>query len=68
MSYREFTWSKVKETFKLTAIEGNRFLPEIEPIAPSAWLQETLRRGIPWAMAVGGEKARSGAIIAPTSH
>jgi hypothetical protein len=65
MSYRDFTWSKVKETFKLTAIEGGRFLPEIAPTTPSAWLQETLRRGIPWAIAVGGEKARSEAIIAP---
>ena len=65
MSYREFTWSSVKEKFDLTAIEGGRFLPTIAPIEPSAWLQETLRRGIPWAMAVGGEKARSEAIIAP---
>ena len=65
MSYREFTWSSVKEKFGLTAIEGGRFLPEIPEIEPSAWLQETLRRGIPWAMAVGGEKARSEAIIAP---
>jgi hypothetical protein len=65
MSYREFTWSSVKEKFGLTAIEGGRFFPIIEPIEPSPWLQETLRRGIPWAMAVGGEKARSEAIIAP---
>ena len=65
MSYREFTWSSVKEKFDLTTIEGERFLPTISPIEPSAWLQETLRRGIPWAMAVGGEKARSEAIIAP---
>ena len=65
MSYREFTWSSVKEKFDLTAIEGGRFLPDIPDIEPSAWLQETLRRGIPWAMAVGGEKARSEAIIAP---
>ena len=65
MSYREFTWSSVKEKFNLTTIEGDRFLPNIPDIKPSAWLQETLRRGIPWAMAVGGEKARSEAIIAP---
>ena len=65
MSYREFTWSSVKEKFDLTTIEGERFLPNIPDIEPSAWLQETLRRGIPWAMAVGGEKARSEAIIAP---
>ena len=65
MSYREFTWSSVKEKFDLTTIEGDRFLPSIPDIEPSAWLQETLRRGIPWAMAVGGEKARSEAIIAP---
>ena len=65
MSYREFTWSSVKQKFDLRAIEGGRFLPEIAPVEPSAWLQESLRRGISWAMAVGGKKARSEAIIAP---
>jgi hypothetical protein len=65
MSYREFTWSSVKEKFDLTTIEGDRFLPEIPNVEPSLWLQEALRRGISWAMAVGGEKARSEAIIAP---
>ncbi len=65
MSYREFTWSSVKEKFNLTTVEGGRFFPEIPDVAPSPWLQETLRRGITWAIAVGGEKARSEGIIAP---
>lgn len=65
MSYKEFNWIKVKTEFGLTTIEGDRFLPEIEPIVPSPVLQASLERGIPWAVATGNEKARSEAIIAP---
>ena len=65
MSYREFTWSKAKQDFNLKTVEGERFLPEVPVVQPSTLLQETLRRGIPWAIAVGNEKARSEAIINP---
>ncbi len=65
MSYRDFTWSKAKQDFNLKTIEGSRFLPEVPVIKPSSLLQETLKRGIPWALAVGNEKARSEAIINP---
>ncbi|NEP10922.1 MAG: hypothetical protein F6K14_12045 [Symploca sp. SIO2C1] len=65
MSYREFTWSKAKQDFNLKTVEGERFLPEIRAVQPSALLQETLKRGVPWAIAVGNEKARSEAIINP---
>jgi hypothetical protein len=65
MSYKEFDWLKVKTVFGLTTVENGRFLPEIEPIAPSTVLQASLDRGIPWAVATGNEKARSEAIIAP---
>jgi hypothetical protein len=65
MSYREFSWAKAKQDFGLTTVEGGRFLPEITAVQPSGLLQETLKRGIPWAIAVGNEKARSEAIINP---
>ncbi|NES17603.1 MAG: hypothetical protein F6K41_01280 [Symploca sp. SIO3E6] len=65
MSYREFTWSKAKQDFNLQTIEGERFLPEVPVVQPSSLLQEMLKRGIPWAIAVGNEKARSEAIINP---
>jgi hypothetical protein len=65
MAYKDFTWAKAKKDFGLTTIEGQRFLPEIPPVSPSLLLQETLNRGIPWAIAVGNEKARSEAIINP---
>jgi hypothetical protein len=65
MSYREFSWAKAKQDFGLTTVEGGRFLPEITAVQPSELLQATLKRGIPWAIAVGNEKARSEAIINP---
>jgi hypothetical protein len=65
MAYKDFTSAKAKKNFGLTTIEDQRFLPEIDPIPPSSVLPETLNRVIPWAIAVGNEKARSEAIINP---
>ncbi len=65
MAYSDFTLRKVKQSFGLTAVEGGRFLPEVEPIAPSAILAGLLEDTVPWAIAVGTEKAKSELIIAP---
>ena len=66
MPYSQFTTiGKVKAAFNLTAIEGIRFLPEIEPIAPTTVLQTLLETNLPWAIATSTEKARSEAIINP---
>ena len=66
MPYSQFTTiGKVKEAFNLTAVEGIRFLPEIEPIAPTTVLQTMLETNLPWAIATSTEKARSEAIINP---
>lgn len=65
MAYSDFTLRKVKQSFGLTSVEGGRFLPEIEPIAPSAILAGLLADTVPWAIAVGTEKAKSELIIAP---
>ena len=65
MSYREFTWAKAKQDFALTTVEGGPFIVDIPTIQPTTLLAETLKRNIPWAIAVGNEKARSEGIINP---
>ena len=65
MAYSDFTLRKVKQSFGLTAVEGGRFLPEVEPIVPSPILAGLLEDTVPWAIAVGTEKAKSELIIAP---
>ncbi len=64
MPYSSFTLAKVKKEFGLTTVEAGRFLPPIEPIAPSPRLQAVLE-DLPWAIAVGSEKAKSEGIIYP---
>lgn len=64
MPYSSFTLAKAKKDFGLTTAEGGRFLPPIDPIAPSLRLQEALE-DLPWAIAVGSEKAKSEGIIYP---
>jgi hypothetical protein len=65
MPYSKFTLSKAVEDFQITVIEGSRFLPEISPISPTALLKDILKETLPWAIAVGSEKARSEGIINP---
>ena len=66
MYYREFnTIGKVKQAFGLTTVEGVRFLPEINPVIPSATLTNFLEESLPLAVATGSEKARSELIISP---
>ena len=65
MPYSKFKLSKAVEDFDLTIIEGPRFFPDIEPVAPTSLLSETLKDTLPWAIAVGSEKARSEGIINP---
>lgn len=64
MPYSSFTLAKAKKDFGLTTAEGGRFLPPIDPIAPSSRLQEALS-DLPWAIAVGSQKAKSEGIIYP---
>lgn len=58
--YRKSPWRIAKDQFELQTIEGVRFLPAIEPISPSPRLMSQLE-DIPWAIAVGSEKARASA-------
>lgn len=64
MPYSSFTLAKVKKEFGLTTVEGGRFLPLIEPIAPSPRLVAALE-DLPWAIAVGSERAKSESILYP---
>lgn len=64
MAYREFSLAQVKQQFKLQEKYEPLFL-NVQPIAPSAWLQESLQLGIKLAIASSSEKARSEFIIAP---
>ena len=66
MAYSDFTLRKVKQEFGLTTVEDGRFLPEVEPISPSPVLAGLLEENLPWAIAVGTEKAKSEMIVAPT--
>lgn len=65
MLYNKFTLRKVVEDFSLEIVEGDTFIPKLEPVTPSDLLRETLADSLPWAIAVGSEKARSEAIITP---
>jgi len=65
MSYSEFTLAKAKRDFDLSTVEGGRFLPVIDAIAPSSYLTQSLDEGLSLAIATGSEKARSELIISP---
>jgi hypothetical protein len=65
MPYSKFTLSRAVADFNLTVQEGPDMFQGIPPIAPSPFLQELLVDTVPWALAVGSEKARSEGIINP---
>lgn len=64
MPYSNFTLAKAKKDFGLITVESGRFLPQIEPIPPSTRLQAALE-DLPWAIAVGSERAKSESIVYP---
>lgn len=66
MPYSQFTTiRKAKEAFNLVTVEGDRFLPVLDPIAPSDILAGTLKETLPIVATSGSEKARSEGIIYP---
>lgn len=50
MLYSNFKLSKAVEAFQLSITEGERFLPKVEPVEPTALLRETLAETVPWAI------------------
>ncbi len=65
MAYNNFTLSKVKKDFELTVDETQNLFSEVEAIAPSDFLKQSLDYYLPLATAINTEKARSEFIIAP---
>jgi len=66
MSYSKFkTIAQVKAAFGLTVLEGDRFLPQTNPVQPSLTLQDYLKESLPLVATSGSEKARSEGIIYP---
>ncbi len=65
MPYSKFTLSRAVADFNLTVKEGPDMFQGIPAIAPSPFLLELLVDTVPWAVAVGSEKARSEGIINP---
>jgi hypothetical protein len=64
MPYSNFTIEEVEEKFALK-LQSSLFIPDLEPVTPSDWLQQTLKITLPLARTAGSEKARSEFIIAP---
>jgi hypothetical protein len=65
MPYSKFTLSRAVEDFELTVKEEPNLFASISPVIPTTFLQEILLENLPWAVAVGSEKARSAGIINP---
>ncbi|OCR00489.1 hypothetical protein BCD67_10870 [Oscillatoriales cyanobacterium USR001] len=65
MSYSDFTLNRVAKEFNLTISERSDIFAEVPELAPSAFLQETLRDNMALALGSNTEKARSELIIAP---
>ena len=65
MPHNSFTVSQIKEEFGIVILEGKRFLPIDLPTRPVSLRLLGILEDLPWAIAVGTEKARSEAIINP---
>jgi hypothetical protein len=65
MSYSQFTLRSAIASFNLTLVEGRGLFTNISPVSLSEFLQQQLDFGLPLAVAVGSEKARSEFILAP---
>ncbi len=65
MPYSSFTVTQIKEEFGIVILEGQRFLPIDLPTIPVSARLLGILEDLPWAIAVGTEKARSEAIINP---
>ncbi len=63
MAYSSFTLSKVSRTFHLETVRRFGLFSEIAPVEPSAHLTASLERNLPFALAMGTEKAKSELIV-----
>ncbi|NMF56747.1 hypothetical protein [Pseudanabaena yagii] len=65
MAYSDFTLARVKEDLGLLIKEGESLFAEVEPVTPSDYLRETLKRAESFVTLVNTEKVRSEFLIAP---
>jgi hypothetical protein len=64
MPYSDFTIDNVRAKLNLQ-LQQSAFIPELQPLIASDWLQQSLAMGMALAIDVDSEKARSEFIIAP---
>ena len=65
MPYNRFTLSQAKKIFQLQTDEKTDLFSTVEEVKISDWLAATLKKGVPLALAINTEKAKSEMIIAP---
>ena len=65
MPYSDFTLLSVEHAFELRRTEAPRLFLDVPPCVPASKLEETLAEGIPLAIAMNTEKARSELLIMP---
>jgi hypothetical protein len=65
MAYNDFTLEALKRQFDLRTHEGSDLFGQVTPVPISDLLRETLQEGVPLALDISTEKARSELIIAP---
>ena len=65
VAFSDFSIGEVKRRFGLAVDESGDFFANVAPVAVTPLLAGTLREGVPLALAIGTEKARSELIIAP---
>ena len=64
MAYSNFTLGQVRKAFELETVRKWGIFADIEPVEPSALLTAVLERNMPFALAIGTEKAKSELLIA----
>ena len=64
MAYSSFTLSQVSRTFQLETVWQPALFADIEPVEPSDELTAVLKRNLPFALAMGTEKAKSEMVVA----
>lgn len=65
MAYNEFSLDLLKQRFDLRIDEGIDIFSDVPAVSVSDLLKQTIREGVPLALAISTEKARSELIITP---
>ena len=63
MAYSNFTLGQVRKAFELETVRKWGIFADIAPVEPSALLTAVLERNMPFALAMGTEKAKSELLV-----